>query len=629
MDGKSLDITAEKLAQLKAILPEIFSEGEIDFQRLKQAVGKETFVQNEHYELSWAGKSEARKEVQKQTTATLIPDSKNSTDFDNAQNVFIEGENLEVLRLLQKSYFGKVKMIYIDPPYNTGNDSFVYPDDYTERQDEYKKRTGITDQEGFLNKQDLWKKNTKENGQFHSVWLSMMYPRLYLSRNLLREDGVIFISIDDNEANNLKLLCDEVFGEENFVTSIAWQSRQSIQNDTDISVNHECILVFAKNRRQTDRRLKEENKTKWYAQNSFAVYPLPLEKTKFANSDNDQRGLWKADPFDAPNIRPNLTYEIVNPITGEKYLPPQGRCWRTDEKSFKKLLADNRIVFGKSGESKPQLKVFYQEKKEFGSIENTWFDGEKAGTATKGTKELQSLFDGTSFFDTPKPTTLLKRLLLLSTTSSDLVLDFFAGSGTTAQAVMELNEEDGGNRRFICVQMPEATDEKSEAYKAGYTTIADITRARIQKVKEKLAKGRASKMDFDNKPLPVCQNYTLAPSNFKLWRSEVEGKDAIAAQLELHQQSEKEGSKAEQMFVELCLKSGLGLNIAHSKENGFYKTEKSVWFCFETYNTTKKEEIIAGKPSKVVCLSSCFENDMDLTNFQLELNENDINLSII
>ena len=248
MDGKSLDITADILAQLKAILPDVFSEDKIDFQRLKQALGEDVLVHGEHYELNWAGKTEARKEIQKQTTATLVPNRAESVDFDKARHIFIEGENLEVLRTLQKSYFGKVKMIYIDPPYNTGNDSFVYPDDYTERQDEYKKRTGLTNGEGYLNKQDLWKKNVKESGQFHSVWMSMMYPRLYLSRNLLREDGVIFISIDDNEQANLKMLCDEVFGEENFVGQIVWQKKTGAGAKTNGFITlHEYVLCYSKN----------------------------------------------------------------------------------------------------------------------------------------------------------------------------------------------------------------------------------------------------------------------------------------------------------------------------------------------------------------------------------------------
>ncbi len=247
MDGQSLDVTAEKIAQLRAIFPEVFSENKIDFARLKAILGESVVFPNEHYELNWAGKAEARKEIQKQTTATLIPDKGNSVDFDAAGNIFIEGENLEVLRVLQKSYFGKVKMIYIDPPYNTGNDSFVYPDDYAERQADYNKHTGITNGDGDLNGQDLWRKNTRENGQFHSVWLSMMYPRLYLARNLLREDGLIFVSIDDNEQTNLKQLMDEIFGEENFVAVFPWRKRTA-KSDVPfgVSQDYEWILSYTR-----------------------------------------------------------------------------------------------------------------------------------------------------------------------------------------------------------------------------------------------------------------------------------------------------------------------------------------------------------------------------------------------
>ena len=248
MDGKSLNLTAEKVARLRAIFPDVFAEDKIDFARLKDVLGENIAFPNEHYELSWAGKAEARKEIQKQTTATLVPNP-NLTGFENLSglNVFIEGENLQVLRILQKAYFGKVKMIYIDPPYNTGNDSFVYPDDYAERLDEYKKRAGITDSAGYLNKQDLWHKNTRENGQFHSVWLSMMYPRLYLARNLLREDGVIFVSIDDNEVANLKLLMDEIFGAENFVAQLPTIMNLKGNNDEfAFAGSHEYTLVYAK-----------------------------------------------------------------------------------------------------------------------------------------------------------------------------------------------------------------------------------------------------------------------------------------------------------------------------------------------------------------------------------------------
>jgi adenine-specific DNA-methyltransferase len=246
IEEKSLDVLAAKVAQLRELFPEVLAEGKIDFKRLKDVLGYEVVFSNEHYELSWAGKAEARAEIQKTTSATLIPDN-GGIGAEGCGNIFIEGENLEVLHVLQRSYFGKIKMIYIDPPYNTGNDSFVYPDDYSERQSDYKKRTGITNEEGFLNKQDLWKKNTKENGQFHSVWLSMMYPRLYLARNLLREDGVIFISIDDNEQANLKLLCDEIFGAENFVANVVWQKKYAVSNDDPgIAPMHDHVLVFQK-----------------------------------------------------------------------------------------------------------------------------------------------------------------------------------------------------------------------------------------------------------------------------------------------------------------------------------------------------------------------------------------------
>jgi adenine-specific DNA-methyltransferase len=658
MDGKSLDITAERLNQLRAIFPEVFSEDKVDFQRLKQALGEDAFVQGEHYELSWAGKSEARKEVQKQTTATLIPDKENSIDFDNAQNIFIEGENLEVLRILQKSYFGKVKMIYIDPPYNTGNDSFVYPDDYTERQDAYKKRTGISNDEGFLNKQDLWKKNTKENGQFHSVWLSMMYPRLYLSRNLLREDGVIFISIDDNEVSNLKLMCDEVFGEENFITLICHKSRASVSNDKIISQNHNHILLYAK-----------------FQQNIFdSRMHFGLDPDLEGFDLLDKNGKYKLVPVSAPgnSKKGNPYFEFLD-IWG----------YYRFSKDTMQLMYDKGLIV-KNGET-IQQKYYLEKAKQSRKTDTTWWD-ENFYTST-ATSRLNNFLGG-DFFTNPKPIELIKKMLKLINDKQALILDFFAGSGTTAQAVMELNEADGGNRQYICVQMPETTDEKSEAYKAGYKTIADITKARIQKVIEKIqaraaqneeqlaqaislhqktkrdfdATAKATQLDIEGK-LSLskkeqalqeqlekqaatiadlrqkkdiysrlnlrCDSYMLAPSNFKQWRGDIVGKEAIAQQLDIFRHTEKEANKYDDMFTELCLKSGLGLHVAHSKEGGFYKTANAVWFCFEAFGDAMKQAILASKPQKVVFLNSCFDKDVDLSNFSLELKEHDINLSIL
>jgi adenine-specific DNA-methyltransferase len=610
MDGKSLAITAEKIAQLRELFPEVFSEDKIDFQRLQQALGEDAFVKGEHYELSWAGKSEARKEIQKQITATLTPDKSNNTNLDNAQHIFIEGENLEVLRVLQKSYFGKVKMIYIDPPYNTGNDSFVYPDDYTERQDEYKKRTGITDEKGFLNKQELWKKNSKENGQFHSVWLSMMYPRLYLSRNLLREDGVIFISIDDNEAANLKLLCDEVFGEENFVATNVWKKKQGGGNDSKYFViEHEYILCYTKNIRSFSMELDTEHEL------DDNLYP-----------HKDEFGEYGLITLDKSSIQfsQSLVYEIKD-REGNGYLPRviknKQSCWRWSKEKVERDY--NQLVF-KNGN------VYTKYYRPEGVKPKSLLHEARFGRTETGKEEITKLL-GSGEFSYPKPLTLITHFIRIATkySKNDIILDFFAGSGTTAQAVMELNAEDGGNRRFICVQLPEATEEKSEAYKAGYKTIADITRARIQKVIDKIAKERDSKMDFDKQALPQCNNYTLAPSNFKSWRGDVEGKEAIAQLLLDFTESQKQGSQTDNMLVELCLKSGLGLNVGYQKENGFYKTTLGVWFCFETYTDAMKNDIVAAKPQKLVCLNSCFTSDEVLSNLQLELTENGIICLII
>jgi adenine-specific DNA-methyltransferase len=409
-------LDADKIEQLRQIVPEAFADGKINWETLKHALGdqlEDEGADAEHFGLFWPGKREARRMAAISSKGTLVPVPGEGIDEETTRNIFIEGENLEVLKLLQKSYAGRIKMIYIDPPYNTGND-FVYEDDFRDPLEEYLRRTGQVDEEG-----KPLTTNTRADGRFHSKWLNMMFPRLKIARSLLRDEGVMFVSIDDNEVHNLRQILNEVFGEENFVVQIAWQSRQSVQNDTDISVNHEYIVCYAKVRRQIERRLKESNASKWYAMPGFAAYPLPLDPSKFSNPDGDPRGPWKADPFDAPAVRENLAYFIVNPKTGEKHLPPPGRHWRTEETNYKRLFDDKRILFGKTGVSRPQLKVFYEEKKQFGEVENTWFDGSSHGTATHGTKEIQELFDGTAIFESPKPTSLISSLMRISTKDSD------------------------------------------------------------------------------------------------------------------------------------------------------------------------------------------------------------------
>lgn len=491
LNMQSMDKVAANVAKIRELFPNcvterINKEGKlehaIDFDMLKQELSDHVVDGlQERYQFTWPDKRKAILAANAPINKTLRPCREESVDFDNTENLYIEGDNLEVLKLLRENYLGEVKMIYIDPPYNTGND-FVYEDDFKQSLDEYIENSGQLDDAG-----NRLVANTESNGRFHTDWLNMIYPRLKVAKDLLSEDGVIFISIDDNEVKNMISVCNEIFGEENLVATIPWQSRASIQNDTDFSVNHEYIVVYAKVRRQANRRLKESNYKEWMKKDSFVCKPLPVDKSRFSNPDNDPRGAWKADPFDAPNVRPNLTYEITNPNTGEKHLPPRGRHWRTDIHKFASALADNRIIFGVNGLGRPQLKVFYEEKKMFGSIDNSWFSADRIGTTTNGTQEVMVMFDNIKLFDTPKPTTLLNKLLYLSNLEKDsLILDFFSGSATTAHAVMQLNAEDGGKRKFIMVQLPEVCAENSEAYKAGYKNICEIGKERIRRAGKKI-----------------------------------------------------------------------------------------------------------------------------------------------
>lgn len=380
------------------------------------------------YGLVWEDKPEVAEERLREELPILTEVKERaiiSEDPDAPNHILIEGDNLEALTALTYTHSGKIDVIYIDPPYNTGNKDFVYNDTFVDSEDSFR----------------------------HSKWLSFMSKRLRIAKRLMSDKGVLFISIDDNEQAQLKLLCDEIFGAENYISSIPWHSRQSLQNDTDLSINHEYILAVAKNRRKSNRRLKKANASIWYDQDGFVFFPISVDGGKYSNPDNDPRGPWKADPMDAPHIRPNLTYPITNPITGVQHLPPRGRCWRISQEKYASALADNRILFGKNGTSRPQMKVFLNEQVEFGSIAHSWFEAEKYGTATHGSKELQGIFGGDKVFTSPKPTSLISNILsLVSIPDRPItVLDFFAGSGTTLHATMQLNAEDGGSRKCILV----------------------------------------------------------------------------------------------------------------------------------------------------------------------------------
>ena len=607
---QSADILKQNIEKLEKLFPSCVSEGKVNFEAFKQLFSDKIIDGDEAYNFTWVGKKAAVVEAHTPIRKTLRPCVEESVNWDKTENLYIEGDNLEVLKLLQESYLGKVKMIYIDPPYNTGND-FIYRDDFSIGEEEYAEMIGnISEGERLY-------KNTDSNGRFHSDWCSMIYSRLLLARNLLADDGVIFISIDDNEQSNLKQICDEVFGENNFAAEIPWQSRLSMQNDTDFSINHEYLLVYAKKRRIENRRLKESNANTWYKKDSFVFRPLPLDKSKFDNPDNDPRGLWKADPFDAPNIRPNLTYTIKNPNTGEEFLPPQGRCWRVMQEKFIELFNDNRIIFGKNGTSRPQMKSFYEEKKDFGSIDNSWFAGDKIGTATAATKELQKIFNCIPF-DTPKPTTLMKKLLILGfVDNDDIVMDFFSGSATTAHAVMQLNAEDRGHRKFIMVQLPELTDEKSEAFKTGYKNICEIGKERIRRA--------GNKIKADN-PLTTTELdvgfrvFKLDSTNMNdVYYSPDEYSQDMLAGLE---SNIKDDRTALDLLFGCILDWGLPLSLPYTSEEIDGCTihdynEGDLIACFDKNIPKSVIEVIAKKkPLRAVFRDSSFEADDDRINVE-------------
>ena len=475
------DLTSENIEKIAALFPNCITEmldeerstpekkvykRAINFELLKQMLSPDVVDGDEAYEFTWVGKKAAIVEANKPIRKTLRPCVAESKDWDTTENLYIEGDNLEVLKLLQESYLGKVKMIYIDPPYNTGND-FIYADDFRMSGEEWSVESGEWSEDG-----DRLFKNTDTNGRFHSDWCSMIYSRLMLARNLLTDDGVIFISISDAEVDNLKKICDEVMGAKNYLGDIIWNSTKSVTNTALISVSHTYNLVYFRNIE--------------YFVNHRNEFRLPEKGEGFSNPDNDPRGEWKADPFQVGGWRPNQQYDIVNPKTGVVYKPNPGCSWKNDYVNFQRLLKDNRIVFGSTGEAGPQRKRFIWEAQERGMVAKTiWDDVE---TTTNGTQLLKKLFGQAGIFDNPKPVEFVKKLLQLGTHETAIVLDFFSGSATTAHAVMQLNAEDGGHRKFIMVQLPEKCDEASEAYKAGYKNICEIGKERIRRAGEKILK---------------------------------------------------------------------------------------------------------------------------------------------
>ncbi|EIC3835420.1 site-specific DNA-methyltransferase [Escherichia coli] len=531
---QSMNITADNITKLKSLFPEAFNENGIDFDVLKQLLGENVDEKEERYGLNWHGKRQARQLALTPSRGTLRPCKDESVDWHNTKNLMIEGDNLEVLKLLQKSYAGKVKLIYIDPPYNTGKD-FVYPDNFQDNMKNYLEITGQTEDGARLST------NTETSGRYHTDWLNMIYPRLKLARNLLKEDGVIFISIDDTEVDNLKKVCSEIFGEENFVANIVWQKKYSPQNDaTYFSDMHDHILVYAKQR-----------KTSKNDSNGWNIDFLPRsdeQNAAYKNPDNDPRGVWKSVDLSVKTYSKANDYSITTP-SGRIVTPPASRCWQVSEKRFVELCKENKIWFGENGNNVPSIKRFLTEVQD-GVVPTTWWSYKECGHNQEAKQELKKLMEGESvFFDTPKPLRLLDRILHLATTNDKdcIILDFFAGSGTTAHATLNKNIADSGSRRYIAVQLPEKIDDEK------YHTISELTKERLRRAGKKVREDNPEwKGDVG------FRVFKLDTSNIRPWEATAE---TLSEQIDAYVSPILEGRSEEDLLTELMLKRGIDLSV--------------------------------------------------------------------
>ena len=619
----SMNITENQLQKLKQLFPEVFTEGnKVDWDRLKLTLGESIDSTRERFGMNWPGKADCFKTIQQPSIATLVPDREDSVRFDTTENLFIEGDNLEVLKLLQKSYLGKIKMIYIDPPYNTGND-FIYPDNYSESLNTYLEYTGQVDGEGRK-----FSTNTDTDGRFHSKWMNMMYPRLFLAKNLLREDGVIFISIDDHEVHNLRAVCNELFGEENFLGETIWQhSIQPKGYSGKFSVHHNYNIVYQKS---TDFELRSLERTN---ENNI----------NYSNPDNDPMGAWRTGDVRNALYRPNLIYDIISP--SGKIISPPKNGWRWSKETVKNKIQTGEIIF--SQDESRIIRKIHLSSIEGRTPETIWF-GKEVGTTRDASEEIKGLFDGESYFDTPKPTKLIKRMANLSLSDNDLVLDFFAGSATTAHAVLDLNKEDNGHRKFICVQLPEPTDEKSEAFKAGYKTIADISKERIRRVIKNIEKEQNEKAVNERATLFGEQEkvhldlgfkvFKLQPSNFKIWDESIpKESDAIQQALFSHIDHISPEARQEAILYELLLKSGFEPTtpieqLTLEGKTVFSISDGALLICLEkelTYDAIKA--MAERQPTRVICLDEGFQNNDQLkTNaVQIMKSKNVINFRTV
>ena len=599
MTLESESLIDDRLNKLKELMPEVFSESGIDFDKLRLELGDEVDEGLERYAFTWPGKADAIRQSQMSSTATLRPRIEKSRSRDgedgsfDSDNIYIEGDNLEVLKLLQRGYHGKVKMIYIDPPYNTGHD-FVYKDNFGNSVDNYKEQAGLAGQS-----------NADTSGRYHSDWCSMMYPRLRLARELLTDDGVIFISIDDNEDRNLRILCDEVFGEANFVSQLIWERAYSPKNDAKyVSNSHDYVLVYAKSIER------------------FVIGRLPRTdeaNARYKNPDNDPRGVWKPSDLSVKTNRPDSDYPITPP-SGGVVEPPAGRCWSLSRNGFRERLQDNRIWFGPNGDSVPCIKRFLTELKYDGMAPTSIMFYKEVGHSQEGAKELVSLFDGKGYFDGPKPTKLLQRLITLANLSTgDIVLDFFSGSASTAHAMFlqELGKDD--RYQFILVQLPEPCDPKRDAYKDGYETLCDIGEGRIRRAGDKIK----TELEESNRQLKLGEGPKQLPDiGFRVFELDESGIEKPEPGQLLFDVVKPDRSDMDIVF-EMMLKWGLELTLPVEKSEA---AGYPIWSvacdelvcCMSRGLTIEALEAIADmEPRRVLILDSVLDDTLKLNAVQI------------
>jgi len=599
----SPNVTQANIEKLEELFPNCITESKaengelkktIDFDQLRQELSG-TIVEGpqERYHLNWPGKREALLTANAPIAKTLRPCREESVDFDTTENLFIEGDNLDALKLLQETYLGKVKMIYIDPPYNTGND-FIYEDDFAENIEEFLKRSNQKDEEG-----NRLVANTDSNGRFHSDWLSMIYPRLKLAQNLLKDDGVIFISIDDNEVTNLRKICNEIFGEGNLFGVFQWRRRQRAdnRNQSRVSSDHEYIVAYSKSEGAVFKGSK-------------------IDLGKYKNPDNDLRGPWASIDLSGlatATQRPNLHYNIIDPDTGFSYPPNPSRGWSKSKNNVLKMIEEGRILFPKSPSGRPREKKFLCDLHTNVTGFSTCLDSKVAGYTTNGTREVTGLFKG-KYFDFPKPLSLIRNLLDQLTQADDIILDFFAGSATTAHAVMELNAEDGGNRKFIMVQLPEPCDEKSEAFIAGYSTIAEIGKERIRRAGKKIKEENADKEGIDK----LDTGFRVLKIDSSNMADVYYTPDAVAQNLlSLMTDNIKPDRTAEDLLFQVLLDWGVDLSLPVTREiiadkEVFFVDGNALAACFVKAGEITEDfvkELAKREPVRVVFRDAGFKDD--------------------